>query len=178
MDSDSPDVQTKQRSDGTTTGPLHTRCIARKNYCEDNLYTSFDPWPIGDSRHYGLPTPRGAGHLHSTLARQSPRRASSLVYGMNGFHVLPLLLLDQTKTTDMLTSWRRAALLALGLLAASSPVSAASKPALGIKNAKVAVTSPDGLHDATYTWVLLFFLLEPLTVQSHGSWEITHALLI
>ncbi|GFZ46479.1 hypothetical protein JCM24511_04726 [Saitozyma sp. JCM 24511] len=52
----------------------------------------------------------------------------------------------------MLSRWRRAALIALGLvLAASSSVAAASKPALGIKNAKVAVTSPDGLHDATYT---------------------------
>jgi hypothetical protein len=68
----------------------------------------------------------------------------------------------------MLTRWRRAALLALGLVvAASSSVAAASKPALGIKNAKVAVTSPDGLHDATYTWVLfLVFSFSPLEIYS------------
>ena len=41
------------------------------------------------------------------------------------------------------------ALATLGLLAASSVAAAG----LGIKNGKVAVSSPDGLSDATYTYV-------------------------
>jgi hypothetical protein len=54
-------------------------------------------------------------------------------------------------TSDMLPGLRSLAVLALGAFALASP--AAAKSALGIKNAKVSVTSPDGLNDASYTSV-------------------------
>lgn len=40
---------------------------------------------------------------------------------------------------------------ALGLLTLITATSVTTKGTLGIKAAKVAVTSPDGLNDATYT---------------------------
>ena len=52
----------------------------------------------------------------------------------------------------MLGFLSRAGYLSTGVLLLASSVSAAG--ALGIKNGKVAVTSPDGLTDATYTYVL------------------------
>jgi hypothetical protein len=52
----------------------------------------------------------------------------------------------------MLSLLSRAGYLGTAALLFASTVSAAG--ALGIKNGKVAVTSPDGLTDATYTYVL------------------------
>jgi len=54
----------------------------------------------------------------------------------------------------MLGFLSRAGYLSTAVLLLASSVSAAG--ALGIKNGKVAVTSPDGLTDATYTYVPLY----------------------
>jgi hypothetical protein len=64
----------------------------------------------------------------------------------------------------MLSFVSRAGYLGTVVLLLTSTVSAAG--ALGIKNGKVAVTSPDGLTDATYTYVpQLVMAASQLSVQ-------------
>ncbi|OCF55526.1 oligosaccharyltransferase complex subunit delta (ribophorin II) [Kwoniella mangroviensis CBS 10435] len=72
----------------------------------------------------------------------------------------------------MLISLRRLAL--LGLVAASSVV---GKGAIGIKQGKVAVTSPDGLGDATYTLKEPTPLPSPITLTEGSTFKLSFSVI-